>query len=78
MIAGRRVRAMVRRDTYQRQSVAAAHVLADDMTWTHLATAWPDTWFNDTPPPSEDHVDPVLTLGPVAMNLLDRAAAILP
>lgn len=77
-IAERRVRVQVNRDFYAQQSYATAHVLADDMTWTVLATAAPSTWLNDTPPPGRDvHVDPAVTLGPIATRLLDRAAAIL-
>lgn len=73
---GRIVRARVHRDYYLHQSTATVEVLADDMTWTNLADAAPDTWVHGTPPPAPN-LHPVAELDHVVGELLDRAARIL-
>lgn len=62
---------------YEEQSYAAVHVLADDMTWTPLATSSPHNWFDDTPSPRDLRVNASTALRPTAQRLLDRAATIL-
>ncbi|MFE5565042.1 hypothetical protein ACFQ68_08625 [Amycolatopsis japonica] len=71
-----RVRVQVYRDSYVFQSYAVAEVLADNMTWTPLASEDPMTWFDSTARPSGPvHVD--TELGDIAENLVHRAAHIL-
>ncbi|WP_162830311.1 hypothetical protein [Amycolatopsis palatopharyngis] len=38
----------IQRDFYRAQSCAVAEVLADDMTWTHLAADEPINWIDAT------------------------------
>jgi hypothetical protein len=77
-IAGHIVRARVIRDHYPQQCLAAAEVLADDMTWTRIAENAPNNWVHDTPRPSSTVALHAATeLGAVAEELLCRAAAIL-
>lgn len=76
-IGERRVRARVRRDFYQQQSAATVEVLADDMTWTHLATEPTATWFHDTASPGTIPVDVRAELGDITDLLIGRATAIL-
>ena len=73
---GRVVRAHVTRDSYLEQCTATVAVLADDMTWTHLAAEDPNRWVHDTPhPPPVIHA--ATELGPLVEHLLRRAAEIL-
>jgi hypothetical protein len=76
-IAGRRVRAKVERDGDEQHSVAAAHILADDMTWTLLAASSAHSWFDHTPSPRDPRLTIATALCPIARRLLDRTAAIL-
>jgi hypothetical protein len=75
-IAGRTVRARVERDSYLDQSLALAEVLNDEMAWTSLAADAPGNWWHTTPPPSPE-VRAADILGPVAEQLVHRAAEIL-
>lgn len=75
-IAGRTVRASIRRDFYLEQSHAVAEILADTMTWTALASDAPCNWFHDTPSPHPT-LYAAAELGVIADRLLDRAADIL-
>jgi hypothetical protein len=75
-IAGRTVRARIQRDFYPQQSCAVAEVLAEDMTWTHLADDPPSNWIDNTPPPSP-MIHAATELGPVAARLIGRATEIL-
>lgn len=76
-IGERRVRACVRCDFYPQQSNATVEVLADDMTWTHLATEPTTAWFHDTPPPGTVVFDVRAELGGITDLLIGRATAIL-
>ncbi|WP_051400200.1 hypothetical protein [Haloechinothrix halophila] len=75
-IGERRVRIRVRRDFYPQQSVAVAEVLADSMTWTHLATEPTAAWFYETALPGTA-VDARAELGSITDLLIGRATAIL-
>ncbi|EHR53428.1 hypothetical protein SacmaDRAFT_5278 [Saccharomonospora marina XMU15] len=72
-----RVRARIQRDFYSTQSCAVAEVLADNMTWTLLATDDPNNWIDDTTPPGQGPIHCATELGPLADTLINRAAAIL-
>jgi hypothetical protein len=74
--AGRVVRVRVRRDNYPHQSFAVAEVLADDMTWTHLAAEAPNNWVHTTPRPTP-MIHAATQLGEIAEHLVNRAAEIL-
>ncbi|KAA5825435.1 hypothetical protein F1721_32885 [Saccharopolyspora hirsuta] len=71
------IRARVRRDFYQQQSFARAHVLADDMTWTHLIDEDPHDWHPGTAPPRDTKLRPEYELAAPAYRLLQRAEQIL-
>jgi hypothetical protein len=62
----RTVRVEVKRDSYERQSFAAATVLSDALAWTPLADAPTTGWYAARTP-----------LADVARGLADRAAIIL-
>jgi hypothetical protein len=79
-IGSYRVRARARRDSYDFQSHAVVEVLADDMTWTHLASEPTTQWFSGTRPPADYRrapIDVVAELGDLVEHLLNRGAAIL-
>ncbi len=76
-IGGHRVRAHIQRDFYDFQSYAVAEVLADNMTWTHLATNDPVNWIYNTPSPTQGPIHCATELGHLADILINRAAAIL-
>lgn len=70
------VRVRVVRDSYSQQSCAVAEVLADNLTWTHLADDAASNWWHNTPPPSLA-VHAETELGDIADRLVRRAAEIL-
>ncbi|MEV6602759.1 hypothetical protein [Kutzneria sp. NPDC051319] len=74
--AGRIVRARVLRARYYNESLAVAEVLTEHLTWTRIADDDPVNWWHSTRTPSP-RVDPAAVLGPVADQLLRRAATIL-
>lgn len=76
-LGGHRVRARIQRDFYRAQSCAVAEVLADDMTWTCLATDDPINWIDATTPPGQGPIHCATELGHLADILINRAAAIL-
>jgi hypothetical protein len=75
-IAGRTVRTRIQRDYYVRQSFAVVEVLANDMTWTHLADDAPGNWHATTPTPNPT-VHAATELSELADQLAHRAAEIL-
>lgn len=79
-IGDHRVRARVTRNYYEHHSDAVVEVLADDMTWTHLATAPTADWHPRTRPTTDYRngpIDVITELGETVENLLNRATAIL-
>lgn len=76
-MGGHRVRARIERDFYAFQSCAVAEVLADNMTWTHLATDDPANWIDATTPPGQGPIHCATELGHLADTLINRAATIL-
>ncbi|MUL41628.1 hypothetical protein FZ103_10640 [Streptomonospora sp. PA3] len=77
-LAGRRVRARIRRDYYAFQSHAVAEVLSDALTWTHLTQVEADDWHGATAEPHARSLDARAELAPLADRLIERAVAILP
>ncbi|GAA1291727.1 hypothetical protein [Saccharothrix xinjiangensis] len=75
-IAGHTVQARVERDSYLNQGFALAEALNDRTTWTSLTAEAPAAWWHDTPPPIPD-TRAGTVLGPLAEQLLRRAATIL-
>ncbi|MEU6261825.1 hypothetical protein [Saccharopolyspora shandongensis] len=75
-IAGCTVRARVWRGVYLNDSGAVAEVLTDQAEWNRLTADALNYWWQDTPSPSPD-VDAAAVLGPLAEQLLHRAAEIL-
>jgi hypothetical protein len=72
-IAGRIVRARIVRNFY---SLAHVEVINDQKSWTDLADVATRNWWDATPSPRKD-IDVAAVLGPVADQLLRRAATIL-
>jgi len=75
-IAGRLVRARIERQHHHSHSRAVVDMINDERSWTRIVDDLARRWWNTTPPPST-HVDAVAVLGPVADELLRRAATVL-
>lgn len=75
-IAGRIVRARIERQFYVSYSLAVVDMINDAKSWTRVVEDLACPWWDATPSPSKD-VDAAAVLGPVADQLLRRAAAIL-
>jgi hypothetical protein len=75
-ITGHIVRARIERTLSVHHSLAHVEMINDQKSWTHLAQDAARNWWDTTPPP-RNHVDPATVLGPVADQLLRRAATIL-
>ena len=75
-IAGRIVRARIERQFYVSYSFAFVDMINDAKSWTRVVEDLACPWWDATPSPRTD-VDVAAVLGPVADQLLRRAAAIL-
>lgn len=75
-IAGRIVRARIERQHYHSYSLAVVDMINDEKSWTRIVEDLACQWWDATPAPRKD-VDAAAVLGPVADQLLRRAAAIL-
>jgi hypothetical protein len=72
-----KIRVRVVRDSYQRQSHAAAEVLSTLLTWTQLVDDPPCNWHGDTGYAAATPADAVRELAGVADALARRAATVL-
>ncbi len=75
-IAGRIVRARIDRQLYRSHSFALVAMINDEKSWTRVVDDLACQWWDATPTPST-HVDAAAVLGPVADELLRRAATVL-
>ena len=75
-IAGRIVRARIERQHYHSYSLAFVDMINDAKSWTRVVEDLACQWWDATPAPRND-VDAAAVLGPVADQLLRRAATIL-
>ncbi|GAA0609748.1 hypothetical protein GCM10010174_28870 [Kutzneria viridogrisea] len=75
-IAGRIVRARIERQHDHSYSLAVVDMINDAKSWTRIVEDLACPWWNTTPTPGT-HLDAAALLGPVADQLLRRAAAIL-